>query len=167
MELAVLDTSTTTALKALREQLDLTFEAILDASAMTKRQKSRKYLNGTLAVSVNIYGPKDTETSDVVGKRLSDAAAYLQHPRALPPLMEYCNPQFLSFPGEQADMTSLVGISNDSPWARKVRILDEANDILMNLAEVDESIVCQSSPIGLKSELKSYVTWLETLRHSF
>ena len=96
-DLAVLDTRTSTRLKTVGAAVDVLFEAVVDTSATSKRRKGGGCLKGSIKLSLNVYGPRDSDLADRVGDILSKASGYLQHPEALPPNMEYRNPHFLSF----------------------------------------------------------------------
>jgi hypothetical protein len=49
-------------------------------------------------VDINVYGFKDV--AQIVGKRLSKAPIYLQHPHRLDDNIEYDNPHYFRAPGQ-------------------------------------------------------------------
>ncbi|KAF3765676.1 hypothetical protein M406DRAFT_257710 [Cryphonectria parasitica EP155] len=150
---AVLDTRTIDTLVAARH-LPLRFEAVVDISSIPKRQKTQKRRSQQFGLSLNIYGPKIM--ADEVSTLLSAApSAYLQHPKALAPDIEYFNPQFLRFADDHSDMQKYVGITNSSPWSDRRQMSDEINDILNSLAEVGAESDFQVQPCE-KSTLKNH-----------
>lgn len=151
LELASLDTRSITQLAALEALPFVRFEAAIDTGTVSKRRKVSSSKPEPLNLSINIFGPKST--ADDVGRRLSKASAFLQHPKTVPVGIEYYNPQFLVFPEDDTDMKNFIGITNTPAWAQRIKISDEVGDIMDSLVNVATDSEWQS-PIGLVSLLK-------------
>ncbi|KAI0161065.1 hypothetical protein GGR52DRAFT_586385 [Hypoxylon sp. FL1284] len=152
-EFAVLDTRTTSTLIALRSFPIVRFEAIVQSRYFVKRQRRASASLTNFPLSINVFGAKSD--SDVVGLQLSKLSAYLQHPESLPPNIEYFNPQFLSFAGENISMNELVGTANDCYLDIRSRISDEVGSIFESLGKVtveDTSLSLE----GLRSRLETH-----------
>ncbi|CAM1509837.1 Fc.00g001720.m01.CDS01 [Cosmosporella sp. VM-42] len=152
VEFAVLDTQTTSRLKALRDMPDVRFEAVVSSGTLAKRQKGGKKNPQILSVSVNIFGLKST--ADSAASCLWKASAGLQHPQALKEAIDYYNPQFLSFPGDDQDMGKFIGAANVSTGLSDIKVKEEMQKILESLTEVEG--VELELPTGLISRLKSH-----------
>ncbi|KAI1775100.1 SNF2 family N-terminal domain-containing protein [Hypoxylon cercidicola] len=152
-EFAVLDTRTGSQLNALRNTSMVRFEAIVQSSTFTKRQKRGQSKSQTFSLSVNLLGMKST--AKAVGCQLSELSAYLQHPRSLQPGIEYLNPQFLTFADENVNMNELIGIGNKCHWNSTNKISEEIGNIFESLGNVtvEENSV---SLEGLISALKKH-----------
>ncbi|KAI8951872.1 SNF2 family N-terminal domain-containing protein [Xylaria longipes] len=154
-EFAVLDTRTTSRLSALSETPMLRFEAVVESSIFSKRQRGGKPRPRIFPLSVNIFG--SMTTADDVACRLSKVSTFLQHPQSLHEEVEYHNPQLLTFANDDSNMRDLVGIGNNSIWALNINVVGEVGRILESLTHTD--IVSEQElelPIGLLSKLKMH-----------
>ena len=103
-EFAVLDIGTTRALQTLGGLALLRFQAILeDGYLKGPAQRWKKGKRTIIPVSINIYGSK--ELVQDVGKRLSKAHIYLQHPLHRDNV-QYCNPHYFVLPGKDQEYES-------------------------------------------------------------
>ena len=103
-EFAVLDTGTTKALQALVGLASLRLQAIVEDGYLKRPAQQWKKGKGIIIpVSVNIYGSK--EIMQDVGKRLSKASIYLQHPLHLDNV-HYRNPHYFVLPGKDQEHES-------------------------------------------------------------
>ncbi|KAK4096483.1 hypothetical protein N658DRAFT_569839 [Parathielavia hyrcaniae] len=99
------------------------------------RSGDRGYLGfGIFSVSINVLGP--ASLSSEVATRLGSVSGYLQHPKKLAEGIEYQNPQFLRFQGDNTQMQHLVGIVGNLPLALRARASDELDRIMETLANV-------------------------------
>ncbi|EQB58429.1 hypothetical protein CGLO_01330 [Colletotrichum gloeosporioides Cg-14] len=125
---------------------------MVQATALRKRKKGTKAKPTPFSISINVYGMQ--LIADELGRKLSKASTFLQHPKALSKDKKYDNPHFFKF-SEEDDMQALVGITNDSPSAQRARISDEISNILECLAEnPDGGTMNYVYPKGLLSPLK-------------
>jgi len=90
---------TAEALQALSGLSSLRFEAILEGDEIAKQgvQCKRKGDPAGIAISLHIYGNRSI--AQEVGRRLSKAQIYLQHPSHIESHIEYDNPHYLKIPG--------------------------------------------------------------------
>lgn len=132
-DFAVLDTRSTSKLAAIEDVLSVRFEAVIEVEKLRKRKKGTKAKANPLEITVNIYGL--WSVAEDVQSKLSAVSAFLQHPKALEKGKVYRNPQVLEFDKGQTDMRCFVGITNDSPSARRARISDEVNNIFGSLED--------------------------------
>ena len=95
-DFAVLDTGTTRALQALAGLNSLRLQAILVGEEPKRPGQWKKGKKAIIPVSINIYGSK--KSMQEVGKRLSKAHIYLQHPICLDDV-QYSNPHYFVLPG--------------------------------------------------------------------
>lgn len=102
----MLDVHSISKLKALRQISGMRYEAVVESRAITKRRAKD---SAPFQVSINIFGPRDA--AEEVSDALSRVDAYLQHPHALSPNVDYHNPDMLVFSDEQINMNHLIGIS--------------------------------------------------------
>ncbi|KAF6806185.1 DNA repair protein rad5 [Colletotrichum musicola] len=133
IDFAVLDTRSTSKLTAIEEVVSVRFEAAVEVEKLRKRKKGAKTKANPIEITVNIYGL--WSVADDVGSKLSAVSAFLQHPKALLKGRAYRNPQVLELDESQIDMRCFVGITNDSPSARRARISDEVNTIFGSLED--------------------------------
>ncbi|TRX94187.1 hypothetical protein FHL15_004955 [Xylaria flabelliformis] len=152
-EFAVLDTRTASRLSALSGTLMLRFEAVVESSTFSKRQRGAKQRQRTFPLSVNIFGSKSV--AEDVACILSKISAFLQHPQSLYAEIEYYNPQLLTFGNNDSNMRDLVGIGNHYLRTLNSSILGEVGKILDSLTHTN--ILAEQDlelPTGLLSELK-------------
>ncbi|XDG07696.1 hypothetical protein ABKA04_007311 [Annulohypoxylon sp. FPYF3050] len=154
VESAVLDTRTVSRLKALKGSPSLRFEAAVQSSVFTKRQRGGNRLPQSFLASINIFGSKSS--ADDTASRLAKFSTYLQHPKSLRADVEYHNPQFLLFNDDKGlNMNDFVGMGNESSWDLKIKISEEIGRILESLTDVSttERLVL---PTTLISTLKRH-----------
>ncbi|KAI0549689.1 SNF2 family N-terminal domain-containing protein [Xylaria curta] len=142
-EVAVLDTRTASRLSALSGMPMLRFEAVVESSTFSKRQRGAKQRQRTFPLSVNIFG--SISIADDVAYRLSKVSAFLQHPQSLYAEVNYYNPQLLTFANDDSNMRDLVGIGNYYLQTLNSNIIGEVGRILDSLTHTN---------IGLERELK-------------
>ncbi|RYC57351.1 hypothetical protein CHU98_g8859 [Xylaria longipes] len=151
-EFAVLDTRTTSRLSALSETPMLRFEAVVESSIFSKRQRGGKPRPRIFPLSVNIFG--SMTTADDVACRLSKVSTFLQHPQSLHEEVEYHNPQLLTFANDDSNMRDLVGIGNNSIWALNINVVGEVGRILESLTHTDIVALYYNELIALKEETR-------------
>ena len=84
-------------------------------------------------LSINVYGP--LSSADQVGRVLSAASAFLQHPFFLEPdCKDYFNPQMFRASGQMQNLTHLVGLTEQDLRAKAIS--DGVQHILESLDEV-------------------------------
>ena len=97
-DFAIVHCRTASALQALRDLSSIRLEAVItgrDLNQSDQRHKKRK--DTVFNVSIYIYG--SDEVAHEVGKRLSKARIYLQHPVNLKIGVSYNNPHYYDIPG--------------------------------------------------------------------
>ncbi|KAI2462808.1 SNF2 family N-terminal domain-containing protein [Annulohypoxylon bovei var. microspora] len=153
-DFAYLDTRTVSKLNTLRGVPTVRFEAVIQSSVFTKRQRGSKLGPQLFPVSINIFGSKSA--ADDAASRLSNCSICLQHPKSLYAEVEYHNPQFLTFDDdENLNMSGFIGMENDSPWALKINISEVIGSILESLTEVATEEILEL-PTALTSTLKKH-----------
>lgn len=156
LDFAVLNTPTTKALQALSDLSLLRFEAILvhgDLSKHSEQWESTKKEAG-ISVSINIYGPRDTAAE--VGRRLSKAKTYLQHPRHLDSHIEYDNPHYFALPGRpmRSSLSSSAVLLQKN--IEQLRIVDVAQ--VLEDPEHDKGLLHQIADCHIRTSLLEYVS---------
>ena len=97
-DVAVVHSRTAAALDTLRDLPSIRLEAVLLGGGLnTPVQQYRKGKTIVFPISINIYGSE--EVVGDVGKRLSKARTYLQHPTTLNESVPYKNPHYYDIPG--------------------------------------------------------------------
>ncbi|KAF3808323.1 DNA repair protein RAD5B [Colletotrichum gloeosporioides] len=153
-DFAVLDLQSGNRLEVIEHLETIRFEAIVEATALRKRKRGTKAKSAPVSLSINVYGME--HIANELGRKLSTASTYLQHPKALSQDKKYDNPHFFKVL-EEEDMKALVGITNDSPSAQRARISDEISNILECLAEgPDDGILDYNNLKGLIAKLKPH-----------
>lgn len=157
-EFAVLDTATINKLAALKDMALIHFEALAECIQFSKRQKQgSNAASKVFPVSINVFGPKSAAPE--VAARLTRLSGYLQHPRALPPTVEYHNAQFFRFPeiiASKPNMNDFVGLGSALSLERKTKISAEIQDALDSISNVTAEGDYESPP-GLLSKLTKSV----------
>ena len=111
-DFAIVHSRTATALRTLHS-LSIRLEAVFATSDTDgPSQHYKKGKKTVFAISVNIYGPEDVVQE--VGRRLSKARTYLQHPIQQKSEIPYKNPHFYALPGVQK--AELAYIPPSSGW---------------------------------------------------
>ena len=97
-DVAVVHSRTAAALETLRDLPSIRLEAIfLDGAVDTPTQQQRTGKKTIFPISINVYGSE--KVVQQVGKRLSKARTYLQHPTTLSENVPYNNPHYYDIPG--------------------------------------------------------------------
>lgn len=101
-DFAILNSRTTKILWGLSDLTPIRYEAFFAGHDLGKPKQQWKRKGNTIGitVSINIYGLR--EIANDVGRRLSKAGIYLQHPYYLDKNFEYDNPHYFKLPGRQA-----------------------------------------------------------------
>jgi SWI/SNF-related matrix-associated actin-dependent regulator of chromatin subfamily A3 len=127
---ARLDNVTSAALQCLHPFSNCHVTAVVE-SAILQRITLAGRSKGTFSLSLNVFGAEDE--GDIIGDRLADASAFLQHPCFLDDGYEYYNPQYFYPDNKKAYLTDLVGLSE--PEIRAKRLSDEVEGVLASLDE--------------------------------
>ncbi|KAI1752665.1 SNF2 family N-terminal domain-containing protein [Xylaria castorea] len=101
----------------------LRFEAVVESSIFSKRQRGANQRPRIYPLSINIFG--SISIADDVACGLSKVSAFLQHPQSLHAEIEYHNPQLLTFANDDPNMRGLVGIGNDFLQTLHINITGE------------------------------------------
>ncbi|KAI0456381.1 SNF2 family N-terminal domain-containing protein [Xylaria acuta] len=134
----------------------LRFEAIVESSVFSKRQRGGKKRVRIFPLSINVFG--SISAADDVAYRLSKVSAFLQHPQSLHAEVEYHNPQLLTFANDDSNMRDLVGIGNNSLRTLNINIIGEVERILESLTHTNAASEQELElPTGLLSKLKMQV----------
>lgn len=126
---ALVDNVTTRKLECLNGEEDtIRFEAVISTGTFSKRGKdSAKQQTSTFSLSINIYGPESASSS--IGKKLSTASLFLQHPYSLPTGIRYDNPHYYKPSGKNVNMNDFIGDDIESMSSRKSRLAGEILDL--------------------------------------
>lgn len=123
---AHLDLATSRSLRSLEGMQNLRLTGILESTAVSQTQERG------VPLSINVYGP--LPMADQVGRVLSAASAFLQHPFFLEPSCKhYLNPQMFRTGGQMQDLTHIVGLTEQDLKAKAI-----SNGILHILESLDE-----------------------------
>jgi hypothetical protein len=97
IDIAILDTKTSTTLQKLVAFNSLRYEVFVSVDELLDKIRSWKSVGkgAIMTVEINVYGAKNV--SRTVGKLLSKGGLYLQHPRYCDSGTKYENPQVISF----------------------------------------------------------------------
>lgn len=129
---ARLDLSTCRALRSLDGLVAVKAAGVIESAAVSRNQQK----GGIVPLSINVYGPMSS--ADQVGRVLSKASAFLQHPFFLEPSCKgYFNPQLFRTGNELEDLTHLVGLTEKDIRAKAIS--DEVQHILESLDDVAPS----------------------------
>ncbi|KAG7284182.1 hypothetical protein NEMBOFW57_010545 [Staphylotrichum longicolle] len=129
---ARLDLSTCRALRSLDGLVAVKAVGVIESAAVFRNQEK----GGIVPLSINVYGPMSS--ADQVGRVLSKASAFLQHPFFLEPSCKgYFNPQLFRTGNELEDLTHLVGLTEKDIRAKAIS--DEVQHILESLDDVAPS----------------------------
>ncbi|KAK6839362.1 hypothetical protein PG987_005228 [Apiospora arundinis] len=149
-DIGILDLVTTKILNTLRELPQITYAAVLDASALLKPPK-KKAQHVVVDVSVNISGPH--EIIDDIGALLTKSKGFLQHPCFLKGETPYINPHYYYTGGVRTDLTHLIGpAAEDSETSELAQGL---GDVLDSLAESNWSSSMDSTFLGTEENIKT------------
>ena len=110
---AVLHSRTATALQTLQNLQSVRFEAALPGDNLSRPdQQHKKGKQTAFDICINIYGSEDV--SQEVGRRLSKARTYLQHPIYMNSNIPYKNPHFYAITGVQKVETPRISSSSET-----------------------------------------------------
>lgn len=124
---------TATALQRLKGSPSVRLEAVfVDGESNRPDQQYKKGTRTVFSISVDVYGSE--KVAQEVGKRLSKAHTYLQHPVCLKSDVPYNNPHYYAIPGVQEADVALI-----SPSSEREDQLDPAVDIAKVFEEVEHA----------------------------
>lgn len=103
----MVDIKTSKVFRDISRVATLRFQACLTSQDLQKAFAEQGQLH-SISASVNIYGPRLVVHE--VGKRLSKARLYLQHPIVVDKNVEYDNPHFFKLPSQSAASIDGCGI---------------------------------------------------------
>jgi len=152
---AILHTPTTKALRALSDLHPLRFEAILingDLSKSSEQWKTTKEVG--ISVSIEIYGPRKIAAE--IGRRLSKANTYLQHPRHLDRYIEYDNPHYFALPGRPANGVPIFSGVSRQEEVEQFQTVDIAQ--VLEDPEHDQGLLHQNADRHIRTPLLEYVS---------
>lgn len=127
---ARLDNVTSAALQSLHPFSNCYVTAGVE-SAILQRTTLAGKSKGIFVLSLNVFGAE--AEGDIIGDRLADASAFLQHPCFLEDGYEYYNPQYFYPNNKRTYLTPLVGLSESEIRAK--RLSDEVEEVLASLDE--------------------------------
>jgi hypothetical protein len=127
---ARLDNVTSAALQCLDPFSDCHVTAVVESIILQRTTRAERS-KGIFPLSLNIFGSEDE--GDIIGDRLADASAFLQHPCFLEDGYEYYNPQYFYRDNKKTYLTHLVGLSESEMRAK--RLSDEVKGVLASLDE--------------------------------
>jgi len=102
-DFAVLDTASSGKLRSC-QGFPLRYEAVIRANASNRSGVDR---SSVISISINIIGPE--LIAEVIGDKLSQSDAYLQHPWCLDAGIPYMNPHYFS-PQGRVDLTHMIAV---------------------------------------------------------
>lgn len=148
---AHLDLATCCALRSLEGLSNLRSTGVIESTAVSHNQEK-----GVL-LSINVYGP--LSIADQVGRALSAASAFLQHPFFLEPsCRDYFNPQMLRIRDQMQNLTHLAGLTEKDLRAKAIS--DGVQHILESLDEITPfdgpDFEASWEPQGLLTSLTEY-----------
>ena len=121
-DVAVINSRTAAALETLRDLPSIRLEAVLLSGGVnTPIQQYRKGKSTVFPISINIYGSE--KVAQDLGKRLSKAHTYLQHPITLNESIPYKNPHYYDIPGLAKAGTHYISQSSERE-EQQVPVLD-------------------------------------------
>lgn len=96
-DVAVMNTHVSSCLRNLRKDASIRYEGLMDIVEWQETMQAWKKTGkaGNLTVDINVYGP--LEDFEKVGRALSKARLYLQHPHHSTEGALYKNPHYLTF----------------------------------------------------------------------
>ncbi|KAF2190710.1 hypothetical protein K469DRAFT_697943 [Zopfia rhizophila CBS 207.26] len=153
---AVLDMDTCRALQCLHDHQGVRATAIVETSRLM-RKHVKGGSKGIFPLSINIYGTQDE--ANEVGDKLSEVAAFLQHPLFLEPGHNYFNPQYFHPGAKMKRMTYLVGLSEIEYRAKRIsdeveRVFDSLDTMTRDYTDTDT--VLDTQPNAIITPLKSH-----------
>jgi SWI/SNF-related matrix-associated actin-dependent regulator of chromatin subfamily A3 len=154
-DFAIVDKRTTGIFQRLSDLAMIRFEALLDSNDAGKTGKQWKKKGETIGfvISVNIYGSRNI--AQEVGKRLSKAGAFLQHPCHLDKGIEYDNPHFFKLPNRKTIAPPVCMVSQ----CRQASSEAQAPQVSRILDSLDHGAALQDINAGamVRSKLLRYI----------
>jgi hypothetical protein len=149
-DFAIIDKRTTHVFQRLSDLATVRFEALLDGNDLGKPGKQWKKGGETIGLpfSINIYGSRGI--AQEVGKRLSKAGSFLQHPYLLGEGIEYDNPHYFKLPNRKTSLPPNNVISPCRQPSRK----SQAAQVSGILDSLDHGAVLQDNIIGAMVRLE-------------
>lgn len=157
-DVAIVHSLTASALETLRDLPSIRLEAVLpDGAVDTPIQQHGTRKKTMFPISINVYGSE--KVVQQVGKRLSKARTYLQHPTTLNENVPYDNPHYYDIPGlakagthyisqssereeQQVPVLDMTKIFEDVAHSRKLPSQDADWHITTPLLEYVSSLPC-------------------------
>ncbi|KAH0537607.1 hypothetical protein FGG08_005599 [Glutinoglossum americanum] len=129
-DIAIAHSKTSNALRTLNDLDSIRYEVLVAPDEWKKKTLSFKKIGkaACMTVEINVFGA--VSKSQAVGKVLSKAGIYLQHPRLHDIYVKYENPHFISFPHLSPPTSGLTipslapDVENSVPFANISSILD-------------------------------------------
>ena len=129
-DFAIVNSRTTTALQRLQDLPSIRLEAVFVHGDTGRVDLKRKEgTEAAFSISIDLYGSE--KVAQEVGKRLSKAHTYLQHPIFLKSNVPYNNPHYYAIPGVQT-----ASIPSVSPSFKR----EEQEAPVANIAKVFEEV---------------------------
>jgi hypothetical protein len=135
-DFAVLDISTTRALKAVQNLGTVRFQAVIQCNVIDRPETAigTKIIRDMVEGSINIYGIQNLAKK--VGATLTRERQFLQHPDVVDPGVEYNNPHYFKTPGLTVDLNQLVKPRHAGQMSKEA-ISSEVGKIMDSLDVVD------------------------------
>lgn len=125
---AQLDPITCQTLQKLDGLQGVRVKAIVESAELMHTRSTAK-TNGTISLSINVYG--SIGNADKVGDALSSAPAFLQHPFSLEDGREYFNPQMFRPGNQMQNLTHLVGLTKSDIGEKAIS--DKVNPVFESM----------------------------------
>ena len=147
-----MNSRTTNALHRLQDLPSIRLEAVLvHGGTGIVDLKRKKGTEAAFSISIDLYGSE--KVAQEVGKRLSKAHTYLQHPISLKSNVPYNNPHYYAIPGVQT-----ANIPSTSPSFKR----EQQEAPVANIAKVFEEVertrrlLSQNADRQIKTPLLEY-----------
>lgn len=145
---------TAKVLQALSDLPSLRFEAVLEGDEIAKQGEHWKRKGNTAGIPVCVLIHGNKSMAQAVGRRLSKARIYLQHPNHLESHIEYDNPHYLKLPGRPSKNPVPPSIPIIQAKTLNLQGL-EITDILENLGQ-DQGLQSVNGNWRIRTELLEY-----------
>ena len=157
-DFAVLHSRTAAALQTLQDLPSIRLEAVLESDNSNKPYpQPKKGKKAVLSISIDLYG--SGQIAQEVGKRLSKARTYLQHPVCLKNNVPYNNPHYYALPGVQG-----ANLAHISPSSEREKQGTSSVDIAKVFEEIEHTrqLASRNADLHIKTPLLQYVSFLES-----
>ena len=157
-DFAVLHSRTAAALQTLQDLPSIRLEAVLGIGNSDRPYPQRTKGKKTIfSISIDLYGSE--EIAQEVGKRLSKARIYLQHPVCLKSDVLYKNPHYYAIPGVQE-----ASLSHIAPSAEREEQETPSVDIAKVFEEIEHTrqLASQDADSHIITPLLQYGSFLES-----